>query len=165
MSSKIFIFSKKIFNKKTKVIMKEHLWKEIGLRIQVVRKKLSLLQKDFAKSLNISNASLSEMEAGNAKPRFELLYNITKSYNVNLNYLLHGEGEIFMPNEISRQSVIEITPGHKDFFKEFFYYFNCSHLVRTAMMNYFRTYILEKETLIKKDIVKTQNEGYSESIT
>jgi len=145
--------------------MKEHLWKEIGLRIQVVRKKLSLLQKDFAKSLNISNASLSEMEAGNAKPRFELLYNITKSYNVNLNYLLHGEGEIFMPNEISRQSVIEITPGHKDFFKEFFYYFNCSHLVRTAMMNYFRTYILEKETLIKKDIVKTQNEGYSEFIT
>ena len=144
--------------------MKEHLWKEIGLRLQVVRKGLNLLQKDFASTLNISNASLSEMEAGNAKPRFELLYNITKRYNVNLNYLLHGEGDIFMPNEISRQSVMSIHPGHRDFFKEFFYYFNCSHLVRTAMMNYFRTYILEKETLIKKDIIKTQNEGYPQSI-
>ena len=145
--------------------MKEYLWKEIGLRIQMVRKKLNLLQKDFARSLDISNASLSEMEAGNAKPRFELIYNITKKYNVNLNYLLHGEGEIFMPNEVSRQSTFEITPGHRDFFKEFFYYFNCSHLVRTAMMNYFRTYILEKESLIEKDIIKTQNEGYSQSIT
>jgi transcriptional regulator with XRE-family HTH domain len=165
MSSIFFIFSKKIFNKKTKGSMNEHLCKEIGLRIQMVRKKLNLLQKDFASTLNISNASLSEMEAGHAKPRFELLYNITKRYNVNLNYLLHGEGEIFMPNELSRQSIIEISPGHQDFFKEFFYYFNCSHLVRTAMMNYFRTYILEKESLIKKDIIKTQQEGYSESIT
>ena len=137
--------------------MKEHLWKEIGLRLQMVRKRLNLLQKDFASTLNISNASLSEMEAGNAKPRFELLYNITKRYNVNLNYLLHGEGDIFMPDKISRLNVMEITPGHGDFFKEFFHYFNRSHLVRTAMMNYFRTYILEKETLIKKDIIRTQN--------
>lgn len=144
--------------------MKEHLWKEIGLRIQVVRKRLNLLQKDFARTLNISNASLSEMEAGNAKPRFELLYNITKRHNVNLNYLLHGKGEIFMPNELSRQSDVELSPGQRDFFKEFFYYFNCSHLVRTAMMNYFRTYILEKETLIKKDIIKTQNGREWESI-
>ena len=145
--------------------MKEYLWKEIGLRIQIVRKKLNLLQKDFASSLDISNASLSEMEAGNAKPRFELIYNITKRYNVNLNYLLHGVGDIFMPNEISQQGTFEITPSHRAFFKEFFYYFNCSHLVRTAMMNYFRTYILEKESLIKKDIIKTQNEGLSKSLT
>lgn len=138
--------------------MKEHLWKEIGLRLQLVRKSLNLLQKDFARTLNISNASLSEMEAGNAKPRFELLYNITKIYNVNLNFLLHGEGEIFITNEILWQSVFEISPSHRDFFKEFFHYFNCSYLVRTAMMNYFRNYILEKETLIKKDIIKTQNE-------
>lgn len=144
--------------------MKEYLWKEIGIRIQMVRKTLNLLQKDFARSLDISNASLSEMEAGNAKPRFELLYNITKRYNINLNYLLHGEGEIFMPNEISRQSAFEINPGHRDFFKEFFYYFNCSYLVRTAMINYFRTYILEKESLIKKDIIKTQNGRDWESI-
>lgn len=137
--------------------MNEHLLKEIGLRIQVVRKRLNLLQKDFASTLDISNASLSEMEAGNAKPRFELLYNITKRYNVNLNYLLHGEGDIFLPDAISRRNLMEISPGDGDFFKEFFHYFNCSHLVRTAMMNYFRTYILEKETLIKKDIIKTQN--------
>jgi hypothetical protein len=70
-----------------------------------------------------------------------------------------------MPNEISRQSAIEITPGNRDFFKDFFHYFNCSHLVRTAMMNYFRAYLLEKEKLIKKDIIKTQNDGYSKSIT
>ena len=135
--------------------MKDPELQEIGLRLQLIRKKLNLLQKDFAKSLDISNASLSEMEAGNAKPRFELIYNITSKYKVNINYLLHGEGEIFMSDEISRQSGLEIMPEYHLFFKEFLYYFNQSPLVRTAMMNYFRTYILEKENLIEKDIRKT----------
>jgi transcriptional regulator with XRE-family HTH domain len=135
--------------------MKDPELKEIGLRLQLIRKKLNLLQKDFAKSMDISNASLSEMEAGNAKPRFELIYNITSKYKVNINYLLHGEGEIFMSDEISRQSGLEILPEYQLFFKDFLYYFNQSPLVRTAMMNHFRTYILEKENLIEKDIRKT----------
>jgi transcriptional regulator with XRE-family HTH domain len=135
--------------------MRDPVLKEIGFRLQLVRKKLNLLQKDFAKELDISNASLSEMEAGNAKPRFELIYNITKKFKVNINYLLHGEGEIFMSDEISRQSGLEIKSEYQPFFKDFLYYFSQSPLVRTAMMNYFRTYILEKETLIEKDIRKT----------
>ena len=137
--------------------MRDPVLKEIGFRLQLVRKKLNLLQKDFAKTLDISNASLSEMEAGNAKPRFELIYNITKKFKVNINYLLHGEGEIFLADEISRQSGLEIKSEFQPFFKDFLYYFNQSPLVRTAMMNYFRTYILEKENLIEKDIRKTQS--------
>jgi DNA-binding XRE family transcriptional regulator len=141
--------------------MRDPVLKEIGFRLQLVRKKLNLLQKDFAKTLDISNASLSEMEAGNAKPRFELIYNITKKFKVNINYLLHGEGEVFMSDEISRQSGLEIKSEYQPFFKDFLYYFNQSPLVRTAMMNYFRTYILEKETLIEKDIRKTTaNQGF-----
>jgi transcriptional regulator with XRE-family HTH domain len=138
--------------------MKDRLWKEIGERIQGVRKNLNLLQKDFAKALDISNASLSEIESGNAKPRFELIYNITKKYKINIHYLLHGEGEISMPDEIERQSGMAIRPGNRDFFSEFLYYFNCSPLVRTAMMNYFRAYILEKEKLIKKDMLRSLKE-------
>ena len=138
--------------------MKDELWKEIGERVQWVRKKLNLLQKDFAKALDISNASLSEIESGNAKPRFELIYNITKKYKININYLLHGKGEMLLPDEIERQSGIAIDPGHRDFFSEFLYYFNGSPLVRTAMMNYFRVYLLEKEKLIKKDMVRSLKE-------
>jgi transcriptional regulator with XRE-family HTH domain len=134
--------------------MKQRLWKEIGSRILGVRKKLNLLQKDFAKAMEISNASLSEIESGHAKPRFELIFNITKKFEININYLLHGEGEILMPDEIERQSGMAIHPAHRDFFGEFLYYYNGSPLVRTAMMNYFRTYILEKEKLIKKDMVR-----------
>jgi len=136
--------------------MRDPVLKEIGFRLQAVRKKLNLLQKDFAKTLDISNASLSEMEAGNAKPRFELIYNITKKFKININYLLHGEGEIFMSDELSRQSGFEIKSEYQPFFKEFLYYFTQSPLVRTAMMNYFRTYLLEKETLIEKDIRQTK---------
>ncbi|UCH95404.1 MAG: helix-turn-helix transcriptional regulator [Candidatus Aminicenantes bacterium] len=136
--------------------MKDPVLKEIGLRLQLIRKRLNLLQKEFAKMLDISNASLSEMEAGNAKPRFELIYNITRKFKVNVNYLLHGEGEIFMSDEISRQSGLDIRSEYLPFFKDFLYYFNQSPLVRTAMMNYFRTYILEKENLIEKDIRKTK---------
>lgn len=138
--------------------MKDTLWKEIGDRLQLVRKKLNFMQKDFARELDISNASLSEIEAGHAKPRFEVIYHLTRKYNVNINYLLHGEGEIFLNEEISRQSGISIKPENRDFFKDFLYYFNSSPLVRTAMMNYFRAYILEKEKLIERDMVRSRQE-------
>jgi len=144
--------------------MKESICKEIGERIQLIRKKLNFLQKDFAKSLDISNASLSEMESGNAKPRFRLIFNLTKKHNVNLHYLLYGEGEIFLEKEVSSSKDFKINTEHQTFFKEFLFYFNSSHLVRTAMMNYFRAYILEKEKLIEKDMQKAQQEDIQEDI-
>ena len=136
---------------------KQHNLKEIGERLQMVRKRLKIIQKDFAKELGISGASLSEVEAGNAKPMIEIYYNIIKKFNVNQNYLLFGTGDMFMEEDSGG-----ISPGGNDkefmeFMETYLFYFKNSKLVRTAMMGHFTTFLLENEATIEKDMKKNKS--------
>ncbi len=137
---------------------KKKLLKEIGLRMQIIRKRLGKLQKDFAKELGISGASLSEIESGNAKPMFDTLYNITKKYNVNVYYLLHGNGDMFISNEIDHGVQLNEYGRYSDWLKKFLVYFKKSEIVRYGVMSHFRKLILENERLIKLDIQKEDEE-------
>ncbi|MCP5108475.1 MAG: helix-turn-helix transcriptional regulator, partial [bacterium] len=111
---------------------------KIGERMQAIRKKLGFLQKDFAGELGISGASLSEIEAGNAKPRYELIYNITGKFNVNIYYLLHGRGEMFMPEESEKPFDFGEGGKYRDWVLKFLRYFKDSEMVRHHMISYFR---------------------------
>lgn len=130
--------------------------KGIGERLQETRKSLGFLQKDFAARLEISSSSLCDIEAGNIKPRFELIYHLIKKFNVNIIYLLNGTGDMFyhQEEEIFHQS--PVLDRYRDWFKEFISYFENSPMVRYAVMNFFFTYINENEKLIKIDIDKNK---------
>jgi len=130
----------------------------IGRRMKEIRKKLGYKQREFAVELTVSAASLSDIESGKGKPRHEAIYNLVKKYNVNIYYLLHGRGEMFMSN-IIEQSIIPETYGvHTEFLLKFLKFFKESPLVRYEMMRYFRTYMIENETTIEKDILWTKQE-------
>ena len=130
--------------------------KLIGERLQEIRKRFKLMQKDFAKDLGISPSSLCDIEAGKIKPRFELIHNLPKKFKVNILYLLYGTGDMFMheEEEIFRQS--EVLETYRNWIKEFLFFFENSPMVRYAVMNYFISYINEHEGLIKIDIEKNK---------
>lgn len=130
--------------------------KEIGQRLQNIRKTIKLNQKDFAREMEISGASLSEIEAGNSKPRIEVYYNLTQKYNVNTDYLLHGKGEMFRGASKLESPGVEKTHEFREFLETFLDYFEKSRLVRYAMMTHFTTFLEEKETLIEKNIKKNK---------
>lgn len=137
---------------------KESELKEIGNRLVAVRKELHMLQKDFAKEMEISGGSLSEIEAGNAKPRYELLYNITKKYKVNLYYLLHGKGEMFVPDDIeSFLGPRKYGSDTEQWLKNFLFYFNESEMLRYAMMSHFSRFCLENKDIIDRSINKNKS--------
>jgi len=125
---------------------------EIGNRLQLIRKKLKLQQKEMASALEISNATISEIEAGHTRPQFSVIYNLTTKYNVNIYYLLHGRGVMFMPEDIDLTARTEISGENAEFLQEFFHYFKASPLVRLTMMSVFKRFMLEKKKLIDKDI-------------
>jgi len=136
---------------------KESELKEIGNRVVAIRKELHMLQKDFAKEMEISGGSLSEIEAGNAKPRYELLYNISRKYNVNLYYLLHGKGEMFVPDDIeSFLGPRKYGSDTEQWLKKFLFYFNESEMLRYAMMSHFSRFYLENKDVIDKSIHKNK---------
>ncbi len=52
--------------------------KAIGQKLKKARKESGLSQKDLAKSLNVSDKTISAYEVGRAKPNFEMMKKISK---------------------------------------------------------------------------------------
>ncbi len=61
----------------------------IGLKI--IRKQRKLNQQKVAIDLNISREALSYYENGKREPSLQLLLEMSKYFNVSINYLITGE--------------------------------------------------------------------------
>lgn len=126
--------------------------KAVGQRVKMIRTCLGMNQKEFAASLTISAASLSDIETGKGVPRHDSIYHLSGKYKVNIYYLLHGEGEMFRTDSTKRVIESGVYGRHTEFLKVFYRYICESPLVRYEMMGYFRTLLVEKDRLIEKDI-------------
>ncbi len=62
-----------------------------------IREYLKLTQNEFALKLGITTRSYINYERGERKLPFELLEKLCNDYNVNLNWLIAGKGEMFIP--------------------------------------------------------------------
>jgi len=131
---------------------KDTLLIDIDLRMQSIRKRLGFKQHNFAGELGISPASLSEIEAGRAKPMFDTIFNLTKKFNVNVYYLLHGQGVMFFGDDGERSIGTGKFGEYTEWLRKFLYYFHESEMVRYSIMSYFKRYLLENDKLIEKDI-------------
>jgi len=67
----------------------------IGERVKHIRKLHMLNQQEFSKAINISQGRLSEIEKNICKPSTDTLISLSRTFNVNLNWILLGEGEQF----------------------------------------------------------------------
>ena len=63
----------------------------IGIRIKHVRKNLNLNQIDFAKSIGISQGTLSDIENNKLNPSASTIGCIMKEFNICSNWILIGD--------------------------------------------------------------------------
>jgi len=68
--------------------------KTLGDRIKEVRQANNLTQQAFAISLNTSAGYISEIEAGKKIPGSEFLISLKRVYQIDIDWLLTGEGEM-----------------------------------------------------------------------
>ena len=69
----------------------------INQRIKTLRKKLNLIQQDFAKKIGVQRVTISWMEKeGNTITRQNVKI-ICDAFNVNEHWLCTGEGDMFKP--------------------------------------------------------------------
>ena len=68
---------------------------KIAKRLREVRDKLGLSVASFAEKIGVKDYKIRDSEAGKQKIASDLLEKIGISYNVNLNWLLTGEGPMF----------------------------------------------------------------------
>ncbi|MEJ2005623.1 MAG: helix-turn-helix domain-containing protein [Cyclobacteriaceae bacterium] len=68
-------------------------------RIIMLRNMLQMSQVNFAKKIHISQGALSQIENGKSQISLETLRNISHELNVNCNWVVNGQGNIFMNGE------------------------------------------------------------------
>ncbi|ETR68921.1 MAG: XRE family transcriptional regulator [Candidatus Magnetoglobus multicellularis str. Araruama] len=80
----------------------------IKKRIKQLRKSLNLTQSDLAKLLSIPSTAISKYETGQINPSYEILTKFGNIFNVNLNWLLVGKGEIFIHQQSFSKKYLNI---------------------------------------------------------
>ncbi len=135
----------------------------VGDRMKAIRKILGLKQRDFIKIVNITMATLSDIETGKKRPNSEVLFILSDVYKVNLHYLLHGEGEMFrrdLDTGIMGITVADDVFGeYTDDFKEILWYMTHSRLARAAIIVMAKEYCLRNEEILKKEMKKNEEKN------
>lgn len=67
----------------------------IGERIKQVRNALRLKQVEMAKALRLNPSAISQIESAKTNPSLETISEIGNVYNVDLHWLITGEGKMF----------------------------------------------------------------------
>jgi phage repressor protein C with HTH and peptisase S24 domain len=83
------------FNEKGINILEEKTLSGYSLRISQVRKELGLIIAEFARKLEVHRSTLVGWEDGKAVS-IDILKKLENVFNVNLNWFLTGEGEMFL---------------------------------------------------------------------
>jgi HTH-type transcriptional regulator / antitoxin PezA len=83
---------------------------ELCERIKELRSSLKLSQRQFAKRIFVSQTLINEIELGKRKINTRILYLISYQFNVNIEWLKKGEGDIFIavPTDFRLEHIIDI---------------------------------------------------------
>jgi transcriptional regulator with XRE-family HTH domain len=83
---------------------------EVYERIKQLRTELKLSQRQFAKRIFSSQTLVNEIELGKRKIHIRVLHLIAYQFNVNMEWLKKGEGDMFFdsPPDIRLEHVIDI---------------------------------------------------------
>ncbi len=68
---------------------------DLAQRLAELRKNLKLTQGEFAEKISVSKPTLVRYEAGNGYPDARSLKKMIEFFNVNINWLLGGGGDMF----------------------------------------------------------------------
>lgn len=71
----------------------------IGQRVKAVRQELKLSQEQFGQIFNAGKSYISAVENDKSKLSVDNLVKLLLNYDVNINYILGGKGEMFNPPE------------------------------------------------------------------
>lgn len=86
--------------------------KNFSERIKIIRNHFGLKGVEFAKKLGVSPGFISELENGKKNPGQDLFLSLKRIFNINLNWLLAGEGEMILSKNSLQPNNGGICIGH-----------------------------------------------------
>ena len=89
-------------------------------RLALVRKTLKLTQREFAEKISVATGFIALMETGDRKVNPRIMKLVSSIFNVNLQWLQSGEGEMFYTDtEKEIEEIISLYKRLNPFLKKF----------------------------------------------
>ncbi len=84
---------------------------EIGTRFRAFRIENKLSQKELAGKLGLQQSTIASIETAVTFPSLPITFFLVKNFNLSLNWLLTGEGEMFpRPRQVKDSSNFQLVP-------------------------------------------------------
>ena len=126
-------------------------------RLQEVRHRLRLMQKELAGVIGFSDSFISLLEAAQTKPGYFFFKNMMEKFNVNPLYLLSGEGEMFLEEENKKKIGMVYKGEEKETVAELLYYLENAPVIRFAVLEYFLNYVHKNKPVIEEELEKSRS--------
>lgn len=118
---------------------------EVGRRLKEVRAALSLKLEEIGEKTGLSKSAISYMETGTKKPSSVYMYELSKQFNIDINWVLTGDGNMFKPDvELN----LNFGEDNKTI-KELIYYIENVPYARHDILRYFFTFKKDNKNLEK----------------
>lgn len=92
----------------------------VNERLSMARKALKLTQREFAQKISVATGFIASMEIGDRKVNPRIMKLVSSIFNVNLQWLETGEGEMFYTDtEKEIEEIISLYKRLNPFFKKF----------------------------------------------
>jgi transcriptional regulator with XRE-family HTH domain len=133
--------------------VKKKFFLEIGKRLIELRKVLGIQQNEMAEKVGMHSSYLCDLENGNKNnPGIGQLYRIAKKYGVSLDYLVMGEGDMFLPGKEGEEKRIdEFIPSFEGL-DDLIWLLKNSNFFKNLMLSQASKLYFDNEKFIKKEI-------------
>jgi len=82
----------------------------LGKRLLACRKQLGLSQQAMAENAGLVRTYISHIESGSQNPSFDVIAKLSGKYNLSIDWLLYGRGQMFLIDE--NNIINKLTPEH-----------------------------------------------------
>lgn len=155
---------KKILYQAGDVIYGEEQAVGVYKRIRAVREILYMRQRDFAISLGISDGTYYNIENGKRNPPIGILYLLSTIYDVDVEYLLHGTGEMFKKRG-GRRDIDSEPPEDIVTHKDVMWYLEYSPVFRAAITATAADYFYEHRERVQENAADFRERKSKKKVT
>jgi transcriptional regulator with XRE-family HTH domain len=82
---------------------------DLSVRFAEIRSSTKLNRKRFAYSIGVNHSVTGDIELGKREPSRDVLLKLAKTHRVNINWLLTGEGTMFLKPDVSIEEIANIS--------------------------------------------------------
>lgn len=136
--------------------MKREKLADVGKRVKAARKALRVPQKEMADALGVSPSHLSEIEGGKANPSTEFHLKLSEKYNISVEYIYHGKGNIFYEDDGKITDEPFDFESDVDSIEKLNWLLKNSGYFKHLILGYASKLIIQEEKTIKESIKKTK---------